>query len=116
MRARALLTALLMCCALAVPGTARAVSFTHPGILVTKAQLDNVKRQLAAGAEPWKSAYAQLTASSFASLSYTPKPRATVECGPSSNPNLGCSDERNDAIAAYTHALRWYLTGDKRYA
>jgi len=30
-------------------------------------------------------------------------------------PNLGCSDERNDAIAAYTHPLRWYLIGDSRY-
>ncbi len=59
---------------------------------------------------------AAMTASSFASLSYTAHPRSIVECGPSSNPNLGCSDERNDAIAAYTHALRWYLTGDARHA
>jgi Alginate lyase len=92
------------------------LAFAHPGILVTRAQLDNVKRQLAAGAEPWKSASAAMTASSFASLSYTAHPRSIVECGPSSNPNLGCSDERNDAIAAYTHALRWYLTGDTRHA
>jgi Alginate lyase len=102
----------------AAPATADVTpfAFAHPGVLVTRAQLDNVKAKLAAGAEPWRSAYAQLTASSFASLSYTAKPRAIVECGPSSNPNLGCSDERNDAIAAYTHALRWYLTGDARYA
>jgi hypothetical protein len=97
-------------------GDAGVLAFTHPGILVTRAQLDNVKAKLAANAEPWKSAFAQMTASSFASLSYTAHPRAIVECGPSSNPNLGCSDERNDAIASYTHALRWYLTGDGRYA
>lgn len=91
-------------------------AFAHPGVLVTRAQLDNVKRQLAAGAQPWTSAYSAMRSSNFASLSYTAKPRAIVECGPSSNPNLGCSDERNDAVAAYTHALQWYLTGDTRYA
>lgn len=122
MRARVLGVALAV--SLVLPGTASArpaddagvLAFTHPGILVTRAQLDNVKAKLAANAEPWRSAFAQLTASTFASLSYTAHPRAIVECGPSSNPNLGCSDERNDAIAAYTHALRWYLTGDTRYA
>ncbi|MGN9838334.1 alginate lyase family protein [Nonomuraea sp. H19] len=33
-----------------------------------------------------------------------------------SNPDHGCSDERKDAMAAYTHALQWYLTKDSRYA
>jgi hypothetical protein len=121
---RARVPGVVLAVSLVLPGTASArpaddagvLAFTHPGILVTRAQLDNVKAKLAANAEPWKSAFAQLTASTFASLSYTPHPRAIVECGPSSNPNLGCSDERNDAIAAYTHALRWYLTGDTRYA
>jgi hypothetical protein len=91
-------------------------AFAHPGVLVTRAQLDNVRQQLAAGAQPWTSAYNAMRASTFASLSWTPKPRSIVECGPSSNPNLGCSDERNDAVAAYTHALQWYLTRDSRYA
>jgi hypothetical protein len=90
--------------------------FQHPGVLVSRAQLDVVKAKVAAGAQPWKGAYDAMVASSFASLSYTAHPRAIVECGPSSNPNFGCSDERDDAIAAYTHALRWYLTGDNRYA
>lgn len=39
-----------------------------------------------------------------------------MECGSYSNPNNGCTDEREDAIAAYTDALAWYLTGDARYA
>jgi hypothetical protein len=43
-------------------------------------------------------------------------PRAVVECGPYSNPNYGCTNEREDAIAAYTDALLWYLTRDDRYA
>ena len=39
-----------------------------------------------------------------------------VECGSFSNPNLGCTDEREDAIAAYTTALAWYITGNPAYA
>jgi hypothetical protein len=57
-----------------------------------------------------------MKASSYASLSRTPKPRATVECGAYSQPNNGCTDEREDAIAAYTDALAWYITKDQRYA
>lgn len=39
-----------------------------------------------------------------------------VECGSYSNPDYGCTDEREDAIAAYTNALAWYFTRDERYA
>jgi Alginate lyase len=90
--------------------------FTHPGVLVNQAQLDFVKAQVAAGVEPWKSAFAQTNASSLASLSYTPHPVAIVQCGPYSNPDVGCTDEKNDAAAAYTHALLWSLTGDAAHA
>jgi hypothetical protein len=90
--------------------------FQHPGVLVNRAQLDVMKARVAAGTQPARAAYDAMVASPPASLSYTPHPRAIVECGPSSNPNFGCSDERDDAIAAYTHALRWYITGDRRYA
>jgi hypothetical protein len=57
-----------------------------------------------------------MRASSYAASSWSPKPRAIVECGSSSNPDNGCSDERNDAIAAYTHALMWSITQDVRHA
>jgi Alginate lyase len=90
--------------------------FNHPGVLVSRGQLDIVKARVNAGIQPQRAAYDAMIANSAASLSWTPRPRAIVECGPSSNPNLGCSDEREDAIAAYTHALRWYITGDTRYA
>jgi hypothetical protein len=33
-----------------------------------------------------------------------------------SNPNYGCTDERQDAVAAYTDALVWYIAPDARYA
>jgi hypothetical protein len=79
-------------------------TFTHPGVLVSRAQLDTMRTRVNAGTQPQKRAYDAMLASRYASLSYTPHPRAVVECGPVSNPNLGCTDEREDAIAAYTHA------------
>src|SRR5262245_11775749 len=91
-------------------------SFRHPGILVNQAQLDFVKSQVNANVDPWRTAFNAASSSAYASLSYTPHPWQTVECGPSSNPNLGCSDERNDALAAYTQALLWYITGNQAYA
>ncbi|MFC3505578.1 lectin [Micromonospora krabiensis] len=90
--------------------------FTHPGVLVSRGQLDFVRGRVQAGAQPWTSAYNQMMGSRYASLSRTPAPRAVVECGSYSNPNNGCTDEREDAIAAYTDALAWYVTGDARYA
>ncbi|RVX38910.1 alginate lyase [Nonomuraea polychroma] len=99
----------------AVAGSAPA-TFAHPGVLVSKAQLDFVRSKVNAGAQPWKAAYDQMVASSLASLSRTPKPRAVVECGSYSNPNYGCTDERQDALAAYTDALIWYISRDSRYA
>lgn len=100
----------------AVPATAAPPTFTHPGVLVSRPMLDFVTAKVNANAQPWRGAYNQMTASAYASLSRTPKPRAVVECGPYSNPNYGCTDERQDAIAAYTLALRWYITKDTRYA
>ncbi|MFD9410253.1 alginate lyase family protein [Streptomyces sp. NPDC059989] len=90
--------------------------FAHPGVLNSRAQLDFVRTQVQAGRQPWKAAYDQMLASKYGSLSRTPKPRAVVECGSYSNPNIGCSDEREDAIAAYSQALAWYITRDARYA
>jgi hypothetical protein len=91
-------------------------AFAHPGVTVSRAQLDFARRQVDAGAQPWKGAYDRMLASRYADLNRVPKPRAIVECGSYSNPNNGCTDEREDAIAAYTQALAWYVTGDARHA
>jgi hypothetical protein len=93
-----------------------AVPFKHPGVLLNKAQLDLIKQRVADGVEPQKTAFAALLASPLAALDYAPSPRATVECGPYSKPDLGCKDERRDATAAYSQALAWYVTGNERYA
>ncbi|MFD8738214.1 alginate lyase family protein [Streptomyces sp. NPDC059618] len=98
------------------PAEAAPAAFVHPGVTVSRGQLDFARTEVLAGAQPWKSAYDQMMASTYASLTRTPKPRATVECGSYSNPDNGCTDERQDAIAAYTDALAWYVTRDDRYA
>jgi hypothetical protein len=125
MRKRALLAAVTVAAAVLATAGVRFVAnadttpkaaFVHPGVLDSRAQLDFVKSKVAAKAQPWQNAYNQMIGSRYASLSRTPKPRATVECGPYSNPNNGCTDEREDAIAAYTDALVWYLTGNTAYA
>ena len=90
--------------------------FYHPGVLVNRAQLDFIKAKVAACAEPWKSAYEAAKSSEYGSLSYTPKPRATVECGPYSKPDLGCKDEQRDSVAAYTQALLWAISGESKHA
>ncbi|MFG1603333.1 alginate lyase family protein [Actinoplanes sp. NPDC049265] len=100
----------------AAPAGAAPATFAHPGVLVSRPQLDFVKARIQAGQQPWLSAYNQMMGSRYASLSRVPAPRATVECGPTSNPNYGCTDEREDAIAAYTDALAWFITGDSAYA
>ncbi|MFC8428164.1 alginate lyase family protein [Streptomyces sp. NPDC057253] len=118
MRRTALLAtvAALAAGALAVPADAAPATFVHPGVTVSQGQLDFVRGKVNAGAQPWKGAFDQMLASRYADLNRTPKPRAVVECGSYSNPNYGCTDEREDAIAAYTDALAWYITRDDRYA
>jgi hypothetical protein len=95
---------------------AKPAGFVHPGVLVNRAQLDEVKRRVVAGVEPQKFAFEALRASKWGALDYTPHPRATVECGSNSNPDIGCKDEQNDSEAAYGQALLWYITGNKAYA
>src|SRR3954469_22853149 len=92
------------------------VPFKHPGILVNRAQLDLIKKRVAEGTEPQKTAFATLLASPLADLNFTPSPRATIECGPYSKPDLGCKDERRDCTAAYSQAIAWYVTGNEKYA
>ncbi|MES1194732.1 MAG: alginate lyase family protein, partial [Opitutus sp.] len=87
-----------------------------PGVLLNRAQLEQIKQRVATGAAPQKAAFDALLASPLAALDYTPSPRATVECGSYSKPDLGCKDERRDAMAAYSQAIAWHVTGTERYA
>ena len=65
--------------------------FQHPGVLLSKAQLDFIAGKVNSGAEPWANAFTNMMNDPLASLSRQPKPTATVECGPTSTPNIGCT-------------------------
>ena len=97
------------------PPATRTARFRHPGILTNQAQLDLLRDRIKAGQQPWKAAYDTAMAK-YGALTWTAKPRAVVDCGPYSRPNNGCSDERDDAVAAYTHALAWSITGARAHA
>jgi hypothetical protein len=123
---RALLGSFLLGCNLLVAAVTNAApasdaiissaGFRHPGVLLNRAQLDLIKQRVADGVEPQKTAFAAMLASPLADLNYTPSPRATVECGSYSKPDLGCKDERRDSAAAYSQAIAWYVTGNEKYA
>jgi hypothetical protein len=90
--------------------------FMHPGVLLNRAQLAEIKRRVAARIEPQKSAFEALKTSKWSAIDYTPHPRETVECGSNSNPDLGCKAEQADSEAAYAQALLWIITGNEEYA
>ena len=93
--------------------------FTHPGILNTRAELDFVKAKIAAGEEPWKTAFEQMKGSYWASLDYKPNtPRETIRSGinGSGAAEGGVAGASMDAKAAYTQALMWVFTGNEQYA
>jgi hypothetical protein len=56
----------------------------HPGILVNRAQLDEIERRVAAGVAPQKSAFEVVEGEQTGALDYAPQPRETVECGANS--------------------------------
>jgi hypothetical protein len=95
---------------------AAAGEFRHPGVLLNREQLELIKQRVMQGVEPQKTAFAAMLASPYADLAYAPSPRAVVECGPYSRPDLGCKDERRDSAAAYSQAIAWFVTGNERYA
>jgi hypothetical protein len=51
-------------------------AFVHPGVVVTRSQLDFVKTKLSQGAEPWTTALKQAKASQWGNISYKATPYA----------------------------------------
>jgi hypothetical protein len=89
--------------------------FIHPGILNGQYDLDYMKNAVSGtGTHPMRTGYQQMLETSNASLSYTPKAFADVKVV-----SYGSSESeerfRDDAHAAYAHALNWVITGDPRY-
>jgi hypothetical protein len=99
----------------------QAQTFQHPGVLLSRAQLDYMKTMVQAHQDPFYSAFIKAQNSSSGSLTYVPTgpPAITnglIVCGSTSNPNYGCSASDDDSTAAYLQALLWYITGNQIYA
>jgi hypothetical protein len=84
--------------------------------LISRGQLDFLRTKIAAGEQPWAGIADALKRQSYASPTFKAKPVPVVECGPYSNPSVGCADEWRDGMAAYAQALLWYVTRDEAYA
>ncbi|MEU5365021.1 alginate lyase family protein [Streptomyces sp. NPDC005925] len=90
--------------------------FTHPGVLVGEDQLADVRKNVTEGRQPWLKAYLAMRDSRYGSYKYRPRPRATVTCPVGGRRGRGCAEERADAIAAYTQALLFTVTGKRQHA
>src|SRR5437763_1730087 len=88
--------------------SAVAQSFVHPGGLHTRADLDRMKTNVLAGNHPWIDDWNKLITD----------PQAQTRYGTHVQANMGASRQNADldAHAAYLNALRWYISGDVRYA
>jgi len=111
-RHRAILAALLLVVVTSAIAKAQA-SFIHPGALHTQDDLDRMSAQVVSGSSPRIDGWNILVANPHSSLSWTPRPVATVVRGGAGE---NYSLLYNDAAAAYACALRWYISGDTAYA
>ena len=104
--------ALLLSFTLLSPAIAHAQAFIHPGILLDAPALQATREALRVGDPLKTAAMAALRKSPLASLDHVATPFARVECGSFDKPSIGCKPERDDAKAAYTHALLWAYLRD----
>jgi hypothetical protein len=98
-------------------------TFVHPGVLVSKPQLDFVKAKIAANQQPWKGEYDRMVGSIPGRTTHTPSPVPVLKCSTDPTraasfgfPIAGCTEMIADSDAAYTQALLWYYTGNPAYA
>lgn len=87
-----------------------AMKFRHPGMLNSLPELEKIRARSAAGEEPWRSSLQKMQASVYARPTYLPRPAAVVTKG------ISEANELRDAIAAYTQALLWVITGEAAHA
>ena len=91
----------------------------HPGVLVSRQQLNFIRQQVKAQQEPIYGEFQKAVASPYAALDYKllgPPATGIIDCGPYSRPDHGCHAEDTDASAAYLQAVLWWITRDHRYA
>jgi len=103
----------------ALCSVATAQPMKHPGVLLSRQQLDFVKRQVKAKKEPIYGEFEKAVASQYAVFDYKvlgPPETGIIDCGAYSRPDHGCHAEDDDASAAYLQAVLWWITRNHRYA
>ena len=92
-------------------GGAGTAAFVHPGITLSKPDLESLKANL--NQEPRKSGYKALEADGHSQLQYKMRgPFETV----TRNPHLNNNQWKSDMQAIFDLSLMWYFTEDARYA
>lgn len=91
------------------PCDAVGAEWVHPGALDSQAELDFVRSQIQAGAEPWKGMYDRIRTTGSALRA----PHALTYIDSS---GADANTSRDDALGAYTQALLWSYSGDATYA
>lgn len=102
-----------------------AALFTHPGVLLDRSLLDRLRHNVQNKIEPQYSAYLAITSPHsgrvgpshiwLANGSYAPKPQPCVPVNSSLSPGTRWLTNKQDSLAAYTHALLWYITEDEAH-
>ena len=96
------------------PSSGISQKFIHPGIDQRAVDLQEMKRLVLKGEQPYKAAFDRLKAA--ADTSYIVKAHTHVLRGPYGRPNIGGDDLSKSANMAYNYALAWYISNDKKYA
>ncbi|MGM9786988.1 MAG: alginate lyase family protein [Candidatus Cryptobacteroides sp.] len=96
-------------------------TFNHPCALVSKADIERVKNQiaLASASDPVYVAYTNFCKSPYAQSGYKANPVEIIIRGDATGIGEGKENYitiSKDASAAYQLALRWKLTGESKYA
>eukprot|EP01052_Picozoa_sp_SAG31_P004015 SAG31_NODE_161_length_21899_cov_16.832844_15_plen_164_part_00 len=105
-------------------------SLVHPGILVSLPMLEQIRTNVRAKRQPQWDAYRNImnpnhtigpteggrAAVWLANLSYVPEPEKLWLVNQSLSPGTRWLSDKEDALAAYTHALLWFITEDERHA
>jgi hypothetical protein len=86
----------------------------HPGLLLRRSDLDRIRAAVAAGEQPYLGGWQRLTMEGRASLTYQPQPFAVVTR--TSGSGTGNAELRDDANAAFFHAVEWTVSQDRAHA
>jgi hypothetical protein len=91
----------------------------HPGILLTKAQLDTMQRHVRAGDQPWTSAFEQYSKDAGSStdprIYYEGWTTIPAGGGLGKGGNYVTFRMAKDASTAFKQTVMWYITGNEAY-